>query len=351
MEPVNIGIVGIGRAGWGMHSSAIDERSGKFNIVAACDVEEGRCAKMEERYGCRTYTDIRDLVQDDEVELVSIATRSPDHVEHGILALHAGKDVFLEKPIALHYDEAKRLVDEAETAQGKLYFRHNRRFEPAFQHIREIVQSGILGDVYEVKLRRHHYARRDDWQTLVECGGGQLNNWGPHIIDHALRFLDSPVDDIWSDLKLVAAVGDAEDHLKICLRGENDRVVDLEISGGAALSEPQYLIFGSRGALRCDGNEIEMRYLEPDAELPDRSASPESPPLEGGFGSSEELPWVEKTVPVSPEEDVEMEDIWDYLYGAIREGDTFPITHEEALEVVRVTTEVKKGTPFGRDTE
>ncbi|MFW6279442.1 MAG: Gfo/Idh/MocA family protein [Planctomycetota bacterium] len=348
MEAVKVGLAGIGRAGWGMHSPAMEERSDKFSIVAACDVEEGRCAKMAERYGCRTYPDIRDLVEDDEVELVSIATRSPDHVEHGILALRAGKNVFLEKPIALHYDNAKRLVDEAEISDAELYFRHNRRFEPAFQHVREIVDSGLLGEVYEVKLRRHHYARRDDWQTLIECGGGQLNNWGPHIIDHALRFLDSPVDDIWSDLRLVAAVGDAEDHLKICLRGDNDRVVDLEISGGAAISEPEYIVFGRRGALRCDGSEIEMRYLDPHTELPERSASPESPPLEGGFGSSEELPWVEKTVAVSPEHDVETEDIWDYLYGAIREGEEFPITHEQALEVVRVTTEVKRGTPFER---
>ena len=45
---------------------------------------------------------------------------------------------------------------------------------------------------------------------LIDCGGGQLNNWGPHIIDHALQFLDYKVAEVWSDLKRVAAVGDAE---------------------------------------------------------------------------------------------------------------------------------------------
>mgnify|MGYP006285562171 CR=1 FL=1 len=351
MEPIRTAIAGIGRAGWGMHCPAIDSRPEKFQIVAACDAEDERLQKIRERYDCRTYGEISDLVSDQNVELVSIATRSPDHVDHALKALDAGKDVFLEKPIALKYEEARRLVQKTERVVGRLFFRHNRRFEPAFQHIREIMESGILGEVYEVKLRRHHYARRDDWQTLIDCGGGQLNNWGPHIIDHALRFLDAPVTEIWSDLKLIAAVGDAEDHLKICLKGENGRVVDLEISGGAAISEPQYIIFGNKGALRSDGSEIELRYIDPTAELPPREPSAESPPLEGGFGSPEELPWIEETVPVDPEKDVQMQDIWDALYDAIRNGKEFPIKHGEALEVVRVTNEVKKGTSFAGNTD
>jgi predicted dehydrogenase len=349
MEPIRTAIVGIGRAGWGMHRAALEQRKDKFEIVAACDVDPTRCERMAEECGCKTYPDIEELVQDPEIELVSVASRSPEHVPHAISALRAGKDVFLEKPVALDYESACRLVEEAENSEGDLYFRHNRRFERAFQHIREIIASGRLGEVYEVKLRRLGYSRRDDWQTLIKCGGGQLNNWGPHIIDHALQFLDSPVAEIWSDLKKIAAVGDAEDHLKICLKGENGRVVDLEISGGAALSEPQYIIFGRSGALICDGSEIQLRYLDPEADLPPRSVKAGSPPLDGGFGSSEELPWIEETIPVDPELDVHMEDIWDYLYGALREGKEFPIGTEEALEVVRVTTEVKKGTEFERE--
>jgi predicted dehydrogenase len=311
-------------------------------------VEPDRRQRMAERYACRTYADIAELAQDQEVELVSIATRSPEHVPHAILALQAGKHVFLEKPIALSYAGALQLRAAASAAHGHLYFRHNRRFEPAFTHIRELLASGILGNVYEVKLRRNGYQRRSDWQTLIDCGGGLLNNWGPHIVDHALQFLDAPVADQWSDLKRIAAVGDAEDHIKIMLRGTNGRIVDLEISGGAALPEPEYIIFGDRGALICQGDDITLKYLARDFVAPEEHASAATPGLEYSFGKGGELPWVQETFKVKPAVPCDMDDIWDHLYAAIREGTPFPITMEQALEVVRVMEIARRSTEFER---
>ncbi|MFW5857314.1 MAG: Gfo/Idh/MocA family protein, partial [Planctomycetota bacterium] len=347
-EPIRVGLVGIGRAGWGMHTGELAPREDKFRIVAACDVEKSRCDRMAERYDCATYGSIEDLVKDPDVELVDIASRSPEHVEHAITALAAGKVVFLEKPIALDIDGAKRLrtAVRRRKADDRIFFRHNRRFEPAFQHIREIIDSGVLGDVYQIKLRRHNYQRRADWQTRIDCGGGQLLNWGPHIIDHALRFLDSPVADQWTDLQLVAALGDAEDHVHVNLRGENGRVVELEISGGVAIPEPTYLVYGSRGALTSDEQTIRLRYLDPKQKLKPGRAEKASPPMEGGFGNPEPLKWIEKEIPVAPKKQVEMTMIWDHLYDAVRKGKPFPITFDEAYGVIEVISRAKAQAGF-----
>lgn len=346
-EPIRVGLIGIGRAGWGMHTKAIDARPGKFRIVAACDPVKSRRDVMAERYGCTTYRDAADLAVDPEVELVDIASRTVEHVTQAVFALKAGKDVFLEKPIAVTYAEARKIERALRgKGRGRVYARHNRRFEPAFQHVREIMAAGTLGDVYEIKLRRHGYQRRNDWQTLIAHAGGQLLNWGPHVVDHALQLLESPVSDMWSDLTRVAAVGDAEDHLKIILKGENGRLVDLEISGGAALSEPEYIVFGTRGALVCKGREIQLRYLDPGKKLARARAKSSNPPFQGGFGNAETLPWIEETLPVSPKAKCDTPHIWDHLYAAIREGVPFPITLQEALAVMRVISAVKKGTPF-----
>lgn len=342
--PIRVGIAGLGRAGYGMHLNELRSRGGKFEIVVACDPARDRRERMAEACGCRTVAGIEELIADPEVELVDVATRTTDHVPHALLALAAGKQVFLEKPIAVTYTEARKLVPAAAASKGNLYVRHNRRFETAFQHIREIIASRILGDVFEIKLRRNSYGRRDDWQTLIPCGGGQLRNWGPHIIDHALRFLESPVADVWSDLRRVAAVGDAEDHLKIVLKGQNGRVVDLEISGGAAVGEPEYIVLGKKGGLTCSGNEISLRYLDPKKKLPQLRAKSGNP--NEGFGSADPLRWVEKTITARPRLRCKPDDIWDYLYAAIREGERFPITLDEALEVMRIISLTKKGTPF-----
>lgn len=346
-EKINVGIVGIGRAGWGMHCRELNNYQDLFEITAACDVLPDRVEKMKEKYNCAGYADYDSFLEDPEVELVSIAVRSPEHVDFAIRALDAGKKVFLEKPIALNHADAEKLVEADRRKPGRLYCRHNRRFEPAFQHIREIIASGIIGDVYEIKLCRHGYQRRADWQTLVHSGGGQLNNWGPHLIDHALRFIQSPVKDVWSDLKKIAAVGDAEDHLKIMITGESGIVVDVEISGGVALPAPVYTVYGTKGALVCeDEQDIKIKYIDPGQDLPELAANPASPPLTGSFGNSEPIKWRRKTIMVEPATECDTFHIWKHLYEAIRNNVPFPITLEEAAEVVRITEMARTGSDF-----
>jgi predicted dehydrogenase len=340
-RPIKIGIAGIGRAGWGMHCEELKGREDKFEIVAACDLIESRRNKMEEKFGCKTYEKIEDMIADPNVELVDIATRSKDHFDHALLALKAGKSVILEKPMCLNYNQALKLKEESEKSDGQLYIRHNRRFDPDFLHVREIIASGILGDVYEIRLARHSYNRRDDWQTIIEHGGGQLLNWGPHIVDHALRFLESPVSDMYSDLKKIAAVGDAEDHLKIILKGQNGRLVDLEISGGVAIGSPTYRVFGSKGSLELTGDKIKLKHLDPEVELVDKKSNPGTPGET--FGTPEQLVWIEEEIPVK---DGDNYVIWDMLYESIRNGAEYPISLDEALEVMKVISAAKKGTEF-----
>ncbi|HEY3379832.1 MAG TPA: Gfo/Idh/MocA family oxidoreductase [Armatimonadota bacterium] len=342
--PIRVGLVGLGRAGWGMHCEELIGKEDKFSIVAACDIIPERCARMAERYACATYATIEELVADPQVEVVDIATRSHDHFAHAKLALEAGKHVFLEKPMCVNYDEACALQALDAVSQGTLYIRHNRRFEPAFQHVREIMDSGLLGNIFEIKLRRGGYQRRDDWQTIKAFGGGQLLNWGPHVIDQGLRLLGAPVQSMWSQLQLVAAVGDAEDQLKILLTGENGRLVDLEICGGAALTEPECLVWGSKGSLRSTGEDITLKYLDPSVPLQPRVPNPGTPGE--GFGTPDVLSWVEETIPVHPQLVVDLTSIWDALYAAIRLGEPFPIPLQEAVDVMRVVSMAKADTVF-----
>jgi len=345
-EPVRVGIAGIGRAGGGMHCRELKGREKKFQIVAACDPIKERRDRMAHEYGCSAYRHIEDLISDPDVELVDVANRTPDHAPDAVSALKAGMHVFLEKPIAVSYAEARRLKGAASRSKGRLFVRHNSRFDPAFQHIREIIDSGILGNVFEIKLRRNRYDRRGDWQTLTRCGGGLLLNWGPHIIDHGLRFLKSPVAEVWGDLKRVAALGDAEDHFRIIMKGKNGMVIDIEVSGGAAFSEPLYTVFGTKGALVSEGSTIQIRYLDPKQKLSRRRATAGTRGVGSGLGSSETLKWIKKTITVNPKKKSRPDMIWDYMYDSIRKGKEFPITLDEALEVMRIISMVKRGTVF-----
>jgi predicted dehydrogenase len=343
-KPIRLGIIGLGRAGWGMHCRELEGKEHLFRIVAASDPVAEKRDRFAARYpDARVYATAEELVADRNVEMVSVASRSLDHVPHAIMAMEAGKMVFQEKPIAVDYAEALRLKAAVKRLRGKLWVRHNRRNELPFLHIREIMASGVLGDVFEVKLRRTGFARRDDWQTIRGCGGGQMLNWGPHIVDHLLIMLDSPLKSLWKDLKCVTAAGDAEDHLKLVATGKSGRVVDVEISGAAAIGEPEYLIWGSRGALKCAGDDITVRYLDPRRKLPPRSPNRGDPGA--GFGSPDKLVWVEKTFKAAPKVTW---DIWEELYAAVRDRKKFPVTLDQAVEVMHTISMAKSGTPFER---
>lgn len=344
---LKVGIWGLGRAGYGMHCYELELYRDEFEIVAGCDIEQDHLDAFAKRCpNAKTYLDGDKFLADESIDVVSVAVRSTQHADYAIRALNAGKYVFAEKPVALTSEAVDKLEKAAKEHPGRLFCRHNRRFETAFNHVQEIIRSGILGNVYEIKLCRHAYQFRDDWQAIIDCGGGQLNNWGPHLIDHALRLLESPVASVWSDLKRVTALGDAEDHLKIVFRGENKRIIDVEISGGIAISSPVYAVYGTRGTLVCeDEQDIKLKYLHPDFELPKTAAHPETPPLNGSFGGSTPIKWVRKTIMVEPSNKANANDIYHHLYMAIREGVPFPVKLEEAFDVVRWTERVKLQNP------
>ncbi len=341
LRPVRVGLLGLGRAGFGMHSAEIMGASKQFTLSAGCDPYAPWRKRFAKTYsGCAVYARMEELFADPNVDLISIATVSADHYAHAIAALKSGKDVLLEKPMTVTYAEAKRLKTAAAAAQGQLFIRQNRRFELGFQHVREIIASGVLGEVYDIRLARTSYQRRDDWQTLERFGGGQLRNWGPHLIDHALQFLGAPqrpIKSTWCSLKKIVAAGDAEDYLNVALTGASDCVVHITISGGSALNLPVYYVAGTRGALTCDDATITLRHLDPRRIPRARKPIVKTPRLH--TATPEELAWVEKTIPVAPKKPL---DFWDELYKALRLGKAFPVTLDEAIGVMRIISLLKR---------
>ena len=339
---IKVGILGLGRAGRGMHLPEIAMFADKFEFVAGCDQDQAQIEETKKLHpNARYYTDMNDLFADPEVELVTIATRSLEHVKHALAAFNAGKKVFCEKPVTPSVAEFDQLWEAEKSRPGSIFIRHNRRFESAFTQIRDIIASGKLGWVYEIKLARNSFSWRCDWQTFREYGGGQLLNWGPHIIDHSLQFLESPVKSVWSNLKLVAAKADAEDHIKIIFEGENGRIVDMEISGGTAIKDPVYVVHGTRGSLvSADETRLKLKYMDPAIPLPEFGSDRGNPK---GFGSPHTPRWVEDDLQVAPANGNTTHVIWRELYDSIRNGKEFPIKFEEAREVVRVTEMVRQG--------
>jgi scyllo-inositol 2-dehydrogenase (NADP+) len=335
---VRVGLCGIGRAGFGIVRRDL-EKLPHIRVVAGFDLLEDRMRQLQEICGSRAYSSYKQLLSDDEVELVIVATRSHEHVPMAIQAMRAGKDVLVEKPMALDVAGADKLIAAARKLKRRLFVRHNRRFDIPFLQAMEIAHSGKIGKLFAVQLRQGSYQRRSDWQTLKKFGGGQLLNWGPHLIDWGCQFIGGEATDVWADLKLVAATGDAEDHVKLMLRGASGVVVDIEISGAAAISQPPWTLMGTAGTLVIDAKgECHVKYFD-QKRLPKLRASGETP-ADRAYSSGGEIEWKEERFTAKP---ARVPSFWIELYNSLRKNTPFPITLEQARENMRIISLAKKG--------
>jgi len=350
MQPIRFGVWGLGRIG-AVHCRHFAQAREMYELVAVCDQDRQRTDKAVEHYRCAGYLGAAEFLGDPNMELVIIATRSLDHAVHAEQALAAGKRVLLEKPIGVTDGDLQKLRKIDKEYPGKLFFGHNHRFEPAFMNARAIVDKGWLGRICVVKIFKHHgFVRRDDWQMRLDCGGGQLSVWGPHLIDQGLQLLNAPVREVRSYLRRILTPGDADDHVKITLIGENDTVVELEISNSVALTGPYCVIYGDRGTLLYgqDQKNIRLKYLDPQFQWPETVADAGTPATDYWSKVNQGSMWIEETRKVEPDTNmwaqVEIE-LALHLYRAMRMNIPFPITSEQAFEVVWVTERVKKQNP------
>jgi scyllo-inositol 2-dehydrogenase (NADP+) len=343
-DALRVGLCGIGRAGFGMVLRDF-EKLPCVRVVAGFDLLEERTRQLAEMCSSRVYHSYAEMLKDDDLDLVIVATRSHEHVAMAMQAMKAGRDVLVEKPMALDLAGADKLISAAKKMRRNLYVRQNRRFDAPFVQAMEIIKSGKIGKLFAVQLRQGGFQRRADWQTLKEFGGGQLLNWGPHLVDWAVQLVGGKAADVWADLKRIAAAGDAEDHVKLLIRGETGIIADIEISGAMAITQPPWILMGTTGTLMIDAkNQCRLRYFDPKG-LKKLKASEATPTGRGGshFSGGDEIRWVEEQFAAAP---AKATNFWVELYKSIRKGSTFPITLAQARENMRVISLAKKGAGF-----
>ena len=346
--PIRVGIVGLGRAGFETHCAELDLYPHLFKIVAVCDPLKERRELALARYpGCHAYRCLENLLEDLDVELIDIATRTDDHFAHVMMALKTQKWVHIERPFCCDLEQGQIIRAAAVKSGNRLLVRNPYRFEAVFQQVKEVMESPLLGEIYSIKMRRGTYERRDDWQVIKRCGGGITLSQGSSFLGQALVLLKTPPVSVWADFKRVAAVGDAEDYFRMIMRNLAGLTIDLELSGGRIREEPLFVVTGSRGeySVMPNASEAQLRYLDPDKPLERRRSSVRTPPLERDV-TPETFHWIDATLPLKRDPKTELPQIWEHVYSTIRENKPYPISLDISIEIMRLLALVKKDSLF-----
>jgi len=253
-KEIRCGVIGYGGAfnmGKG-HSDMMNQTPG-LKTVAACDLDPARMeAAKKEQPGIATFTDPAEMLKMKDLDLVVIITPHDNHAELAIQASKAGKHVVVEKPMCITVREATAMIRAAKRNKKMLSVFHNRRWDGDYLTIREAVDKGLIGDVFQIETTMGGYNFHGTWwRGHKPIAGGAFYDWAAHLIDWTLGFIPSKMTEITGFFRenLVWHNATNEDHTRAIVRFENGAVAEIEVSHASRAPKPRFRILGTKGGI------------------------------------------------------------------------------------------------------
>lgn len=196
MEQLKVGIIGCGGIATGKHLPAMQSLGG-FEIAAFCDLIEERAVQAKKLYGTEdavVYTDYKKMLEDQTLQAVYVLTPNRSHSFISIDAMHAGKHVMCEKPMAKTAKEAEAMVAAAKATGKVLTVGYQNRYRIDSQYLKRACENGDLGEVYYAKAHAIRRRAVPTWGVFLneeEQGGGPLIDIGTHALDLTLWMMDN----------------------------------------------------------------------------------------------------------------------------------------------------------------
>lgn len=167
---------------------------------------------LEKRWhdlGARVYRDVASVAADSDIDLVSLCTPDDLHEEHAVLLLEAGKDLIIEKPIALSLAAARRIHSAARASTRRVAVNFEMRINPGVVKLRELVTSGVLGEVQAFNLQQYRAAfRRDKWEKWIQ----EKSRSGGLIVEETCHWFDLARFVVGKEITAVHAVSNDRVH-------------------------------------------------------------------------------------------------------------------------------------------
>jgi predicted dehydrogenase len=259
MERVRYGIVGVGGMGTG-HANTM-QRVEECALSAVCDIVPEVAESVGEEFNVPYYTDYHDLIDNDAIDAIVVATPHYFHPEISIYAMERGKPVICEKPIAVTGAQADAMVAAAQRTGTPFAVMHQQRSEPVWQAARKLVTDGRLGEIYRTMLvyadfRSQAYYNSAGWRaTWGGEGGGVLINQAPHSIDRFM-WLGGLPSRVTGFTATKGHVIEVEDVAAALLEYPNGAVGYIYCSTTEAPGTDILELSGERGKLQVIGKDL-----------------------------------------------------------------------------------------------
>ncbi|MCQ2742006.1 MAG: Gfo/Idh/MocA family oxidoreductase [Bacilli bacterium] len=265
MKKLNVALIGQGRSGKDIHGNFFLSDANKlYNVKYVIDrdpvrrdIAKGLFPEAEVVAECTELFDRKDI------DLFVVSTYSNEHYPVAKSILEHGYNALVEKPMARTAEECQDLIDTAKRKGVKVAVFQQSLYAPYFNHLQEVIKSGVLGRLSEIKLRWNGFARRWDWQTLQKMAAGNAYNTGPHPIGIGLHLIDYDKDwrVAYSKLETTCnSSGDSDDFTKIIIEAPNKPMIDMEMHSNCFWSPYNVQLVGDHGNYQTNIFGYKLKY-------------------------------------------------------------------------------------------
>ncbi len=215
----------------------------KLELVGAYDVNP----KFAIESGVRAFESADEIWADPEIKIVLVSTPNDLHLPYVLKAIENGKNVIVEKPAGMSSEEVIKMYDAA-AAAGVVFSPHqNRRWDDDFLSVKAVAESGKLGRVYRIESRvMGSNGIPGAWRKLEEQGGGMMLDWGVHLIDQMLLWIDEPIESIFCDYSYEEGES-VDDGFDLEVRFKNGIIYRIVVDTNSFVELPRWQIYGTDG--------------------------------------------------------------------------------------------------------
>ncbi|MGP3778286.1 Gfo/Idh/MocA family protein [Halanaerobium saccharolyticum] len=278
MKKLKTAIIGCGNIHQ-VHADII-KNSDNTELEYVVDIKENRAKKSAEKYNCKYLTDYKDLL-DKNLDSVHICTPHFLHSSMAIDFLNSEINVLVEKPLALNYKEAQKVIKADQNSSAKLGVCFQNRFNENIQRAREIIDSSELGELKGIKgivtwHRDQNYYLKDDWKGYYKTeGGGVLINQAIHTLD-LIQWFGGEIEAVKGniDTRVLEDIIEVEDTADATLYFKNNAVGIFYATNGFSANSPVEIVVDfEKGSLRLFGDQL---FVQKENEIKQFSEEKES---------------------------------------------------------------------------
>ena len=275
MSKLKFGIIGCGRISK-RHVDAIINNKDKAELVAVYDIVEELAMDKKKQYeskiedsNVKVYKDYNEFLNDENIDVVTIASISGYHAQQAIDCLNHNKHVLIEKPMALNIEDADKIIELGKKKNKKICVSHQNRFSPAIQKLRQAIDEGrfgklIHGSARTLWARDNDYYKQASWRGTKKLDGGTLMNQCIHNIDLLQWMMGGEIERISSEIDTFIRDIETEDFGAMLIRFKNGAigVVEGSVCVYHRNLEESLSIFGEKGTVVIKNGKIDTWRFE-----------------------------------------------------------------------------------------